>query len=109
MGIYTLRAHRFDRIQEVKGRFWIVAQMRSYEFEWTSYDLEIDPRPELIRKEYRIPYILKENPDGTYEARLTGHEKVTLTEDQAYFLENIIGKYFLSSKELYHDRFLTGA
>lgn len=107
MGIYTLRAHRLDRIQGVKGRFWIVAQMRSYEFEWTSYDLNVDPRPESLRKEYRIPYIVKENPDGTYEARLIGHEKIILTDDQAYFVENVFEKYLLNSLGLYNDHFLT--
>lgn len=107
MGIYTLRAHRLDRIQEVKGRFWIIAQMRSYEFEWTSYESHSDPRPEVLRKEYRIPYVYKENPDGTYEAQITGNEKITLTEEQADFVENVIEKYLLYSMEVNRERFLT--
>lgn len=110
MGIYTLRAHRLDRIQEVKGRFWIVAQMRSYEYMWTSYDLNVDPRPQVLRKEYRIPYNLKEMPDGTYEAWIIEDKKIndtTLTDDQVYFVENVIEKYLVCSMEGYHDRFLT--
>ncbi len=105
-----LRAHKLNRINEVKGRFWIVAQMQSYEFEWTSYDLNVDPRPQVLRKKYRIPYILKENPDGTHEAQIIGDEKIdhtTLTEYQAYFLENIIEKYLVCSMEGYHEHYLT--
>jgi hypothetical protein len=106
MGIYYLKAHRLDRINEVKGRFWIVAQMRSYEYEWTSYDLNVDPRPESLRKEYKIPYIVKEMSDGTYEARLIGYETIILTDDQAYFVENVFEKYLICSMESYHNRFL---
>jgi hypothetical protein len=109
MGIYYLKAHKLDRINEVKGRFWIVAQMRSYEYEWTSYDLNVDPRPQILRKEYKIPYIVKEMPDGTYEAQLIGHEKIILTEEQAYLVENIIEKYLLQSNEDSRGHFLTDA
>jgi hypothetical protein len=109
MGIYTLKAHKLDRILEVKGRFWIVAQMRSYEFEWTSYDLNVDPRPQMLRKQYRIPYNLRQMQDGIYEAWIIGDKKIddtTITKEQAYFIENVIEKYLLQSSEDNRERFL---
>ena len=112
MGIYYLKAHKLNQINEVKGRFWIVAQMRSYEYEWTSYDLTIDPRPQLLRKVHRIPYNLKEMQDGTYEAWIIRNDKIeyiTLIKDEAYFVENIIEKYLLYSMEYYYNRFLKDA